>query len=56
MADGGITIRGNGDSEVEQMLREFPFLPGYTLLVEKGKRLFLTHGHIYNGDRIPREG
>ena len=26
----------------------------YALLVDNGKRLFLTHGHIYNEDKMPK--
>ena len=53
MADSIIAIRGNCDSEVDQMLLEFPILSDYALIVDNGKRLFLTHGHIYNEDKLP---
>ena len=43
-----IAIRGNCDSEVDQMLLNFPIMSDYTMLVDEGKRLLLTHGHIYN--------
>lgn len=49
-----IAIRGNCDSEVDQMLLRFPILSDYTLLVDGGKRLFLTHGHIYNREKMPQ--
>ena len=49
-----VAIRGNCDSEVDQMLLDFPILSDYTLLVDNGKRFFLTHGHIYNEDRLPK--
>ncbi|MDO4163524.1 MAG: phosphodiesterase [Bacteroides sp.] len=49
-----IAIRGNCDSEVDQMLLDFPILSDYTLLVDEGKRLFLTHGHIYNENCLPK--
>lgn len=55
MADEIVAIRGNCDSEVDQMLLDFPILSDYTLLVDNGKRFFLTHGHIYNEDRLPKE-
>lgn len=54
MADDIIAVRGNCDSEVDQMLLDFPILSDYALLVDEGKRLFLTHGHIYNEDKLPR--
>ncbi|WP_261815711.1 phosphodiesterase [Vibrio gallicus] len=49
-----IAVRGNCDSEVDQMLLEFPVLSDFAqILLEDGKRLFLTHGHLYNQDRLP---
>jgi phosphodiesterase family protein len=54
MAGEIVAIRGNCDSEVDQMLLDFPILSDYTLLVDNGKRFFLTHGHIYNEDRLPK--
>lgn len=54
MADQIVAIRGNCDSEVDQMLLQFPILSDYTLLVDDGKKLFLTHGHIYNKVNMPK--
>lgn len=54
MADQIVAVRGNCDSEVDQMLLEFPIMSDYVLLVENGKRIFLTHGHKYNEDSAPR--
>lgn len=54
MADEIVAIRGNCDSEVDQMLLDFPILSDYALLIDNGKRFFLTHGHIYNEDRLPK--
>lgn len=48
-----IAVRGNCDAEVDQMLLRFPLLADYTLLVDEGKKLFLTHGHIYNKEQMP---
>ena len=49
-----IAVRGNCDSEVDQMLLNFPMLESYAwILLENGKRLFLTHGHLYNADNHP---
>ncbi len=49
-----IAIRGNCDSEVDQMLLDFPILSDYALIVDEGKKLFLTHGHIYNEEKRPK--
>jgi phosphodiesterase family protein len=54
MADNIIAIRGNCDSEVDQMLLHFPIMSTYTLLVDEGRRIFLTHGHIYNKEQLPK--
>lgn len=53
MADDIVAIRGNCDSEVDQMLLRFPILSDCLLLVDNGKRLLLTHGHIYNKEKLP---
>lgn len=54
MADRIIAIRGNCDSEVDQMLLDFPVLADYALIADNGKRLFLTHGHVYNEENMPK--
>ena len=47
------TVRGNCDSEVDQMLLEFPILSEYATLLEGGRRFFLTHGHHWNPGNPP---
>lgn len=54
MSDQIIAIRGNCDSEVDQMLLDFPILADYALVADNGKRLFLTHGHVYNEEKMPK--
>ncbi len=47
-----LCVRGNCDTEVDQMVLEFPILADYAVL-DLGKRmLFLTHGHHY-GEKTP---
>lgn len=53
MARDVVAVRGNCDSEVDQMLLHFPVLNDSMLIVDNGKRLFLTHGHIYNKEKPP---
>lgn len=48
-----IAVRGNCDAEVDQMLLKFPLMADYLMLVDEGKKIFLTHGHIYNKDNMP---
>ncbi len=55
-SDRIIAVRGNCDSEVDQMLLNFPMLAGYSLVVDNGRRLFLTHGHLHSesdADSLP---
>ncbi len=53
-SDPIIAVRGNCDSEVDQMLLNFPIMADYALLVDNGKKLFLTHGHVYNENNLPK--
>ncbi len=48
-----VAVRGNCDSEVDQMLLPFPMMGDYAIVTDGGHRLFLTHGHIYNPDNQP---
>lgn len=53
-AEDIIAVRGNCDSEVDQMLLSFPMMMDYAwVLLASGQRLFLTHGHLYNGTKRP---
>lgn len=54
MADRIVAVRGNCDSEVDQMLLDFPCMGDYALLVVNGKRIFLTHGHRFNDGNLPK--
>ncbi len=46
-------IRGNCDSEVDQMVLEFPIMADYALIEADGNTLFATHGHLFNADMPP---
>ena len=43
-----LCVRGNCDTEVDQMVLEFPVLADYAVIFVDGKTLYLTHGHKYN--------
>ena len=43
-----IAVRGNCDSEVDQMLLEFPIMADFSTLFADGWKFFLTHGHHWN--------
>lgn len=42
-----IAVRGNCDSEVDQMLLQFPCLAPHNQLILNRRRWFMTHGHLY---------
>ena len=48
ISDKIIAVKGNCDTEVDQMVLEFPILCNYTVIVDEGVRIFVTHGHIFN--------
>lgn len=48
-----LCVRGNCDSEVDQMVLEFPIMADYALLEADGRKLFLTHGHLFNAENPP---
>ncbi len=48
-----VCVRGNCDSEVDQMVLEFPIMADYALLSDKNITLFATHGHLFNADMPP---
>lgn len=46
-------VRGNCDTEVDQMVLEFPVLADYGLVLVDGLTIYITHGHIYHKDHLP---
>lgn len=46
-------VRGNCDSEVDQMVLEFPIMADYGLLAFNGKTIYATHGHVYHEKALP---
>lgn len=47
-----IAVRGNCDSEVDDMVLDFPLMASYSNILYEGRRLFLTHGHVYNRENM----
>lgn len=47
-----ILIRGNCDSSVDETLLETPFLD-QNVLVIAGRKIYCTHGHVYNENHLP---
>lgn len=48
-----ICVRGNCDTEVDQMVLNFPVLAEYALLYADGHEMFITHGHHHNPQSLP---
>lgn len=48
-----LCVRGNCDSEVDQMVLEFPMLAEYAFLSVDGVNVCATHGHNYGPDKLP---
>ena len=48
-----LAVRGNCDTEVDQMVLEFPILADYAYLSLDGLSVFATHGHKFNLKDLP---
>ena len=46
-------VRGNCDTEVDQMVLNFPVLADYAILPVDKKLIYATHGHVYNENNLP---
>ena len=53
VAEKIIAVRGNCDSEVDQMLLNFPITAPFAQILLPGQRLFVTHGHLFNPEKLP---
>lgn len=47
-----LVVRGNCDAEVDEMISEFKF-EDHILTEINGKKIYFTHGHKYNIEKIP---
>ncbi len=43
-----LCVRGNCDTEVDQMVLNFPILSEHSLILLDGIEIFVTHGHNFN--------
>lgn len=46
-----LSVRGNCDCEVDQMVLPFPVLADYTVLDTGSRLIFATHGHLFSPSR-----
>lgn len=47
-----LCVRGNCDTEVDQMVLEFPILADYSFVFVDGLEIFVTHGHSFNMNTV----
>lgn len=48
-----LCVRGNCDTEVDQMVLEFPVLADYCYLYLDGTAVFASHGHLFSPQKLP---
>ncbi len=48
-----LCVRGNCDTEVDQMVLPFPILADYAVLPVGNRLVYCTHGHVYNAAHLP---
>lgn len=53
LKDKLLCVRGNCDTEVDQMVLDFPILADYAVIPIKNKLLYATHGHKFNPQTPP---
>ncbi len=53
MKDKILCVRGNCDTEVDQMVLEFPVMADYAIITIGKHIIYATHGHNYNETNLP---
>lgn len=48
-----VSVRGNCEAEVDQMVLHFPVLSDSCLLFCAGRTVFATHGHLFHEGNLP---
>lgn len=54
LSDTIISVRGNCDTEVDQMVLDFDVLSDSAVIYDGETELFLTHGHKYSPENPPK--
>lgn len=49
-----LCIRGNCDTDVDQMVLDFPIMADYAIIYLNHKMVYITHGHVYNPQNPPK--
>lgn len=53
LRDRLLCVRGNCDTEVDQMVLDFPILADYAVIPAGDRLIYATHGHVYNTQNPP---
>ncbi len=53
ISDEILCVRGNCDSEVDQMVLKFSIMAEYAIIYDGERMIFATHGHKFNKDNLP---
>lgn len=53
LSDRTFGVRGNCEAEIDCEILNFPMSADYAIMEQKGRIVFLTHGHIYNLGKLP---
>ena len=48
-----LAVRGNCDSEVDQSVLNYSNMSDYHIVLDGERKIFITHGHIYNRYNMP---
>ena len=48
-----LCVRGNCDTEVDQMVLDFPVMSDYAFIMVDNINIYLSHGHKFNKDDLP---
>lgn len=54
LSDEILCVRGNCEAEVDQMVLDFNVLADYAIFYIGERMFFVTHGHIYNENNLPK--
>jgi len=49
-----IAVRGNCEAEVDQMVLDFPCMSDYNEFLLNDRKVFMSHGHIYSPEKLPK--
>ena len=53
LKDRVLCVRGNCDTEVDQMVLPFPIMADYAVLPVGERLCYMTHGHVFNSANLP---